>query len=59
MATLVEHKPGAEAPTDGTYELLNVLGAPTGIEVTLLRGDPMPTAPHGQTWTLRVERRQG
>jgi hypothetical protein len=59
MITRLEHKPGEDAPTAGTYELLNVLGAATGIEVALLRGDPMPTAPHGQTWTLRVERRQG
>jgi hypothetical protein len=58
MVTRLEHKPGEEALTDGTYELLNVLGAATGIEVALLRGDQMPTAPHGQTWTLRVERRQ-
>jgi hypothetical protein len=33
----LERKPGEDAPTAGTYELLNVLGAATGIEVALLR----------------------
>jgi hypothetical protein len=53
MAEQSEHNPGEDAPADATYELLNVLGAATGIEIALLRGSQMPAAPLGQRWRRR------
>ena len=45
-----EFPPGARAPSAGTYEERNVLGAPTGVRVTLRQDEMLPAAPRGFTW---------
>jgi hypothetical protein len=47
-----EYRPGMRAPTDGTYEQRNVLGAPTGVRVTVAEGEALPAAPRGFTWRM-------
>jgi hypothetical protein len=39
------------------YEQRNVLGAPTGEQVAMAPGEPLPAAPRGFTWRL-VEARK-
>ncbi len=46
-------KPGQTAPKSGQYERINRLGNPTGEEVTVTKGEPMPPTPKkGQTFSL-------
>jgi hypothetical protein len=45
-----EYPPGTAAPSGGTYEQCSVLGAPTGVRVTVARGQELPAAPRGFTW---------
>ena len=48
----LEYPPGTQAPASGVYEQRNVFGAPTGDRVTLARGETLPAAPRGFTWSL-------
>jgi hypothetical protein len=47
-----EYPPGAMAPSGGTYEQCSVLGALTGVRITVARGQALPTAPRGFTWRV-------
>jgi hypothetical protein len=47
-----EFCPGAQAPTDGVYELCNVLGSATGTRITVEGGQKFPAAPRGFTWRV-------
>jgi hypothetical protein len=40
------------APSDGTYEQRNVLGALTGVRITVAQGEVLPAAPRGFTWRI-------
>lgn len=48
----LEYPPGTKAPASGVYEQRNVLGTPTGERITLPRGETLPAAPRGFTWSL-------
>lgn len=50
MANQYEVAPGAPAPVDGIFELLNVLGTTTGTHVVRRAGEVLPAAPIGWTW---------
>jgi hypothetical protein len=52
MAQRPEYRPGEAAPTEGTYEQINILGQPTGIRVDVPSGHPLPRAPIGHVWRL-------
>ncbi len=54
--TAAEHQPGARAPAAGIYEQRNVLGAATGVRVTVTQGEALPAAPRGFTWILVEDR---
>jgi len=46
-------KPGQIAPKSGQYERVNRIGNPTGKEVTVTRGEPLPpTLKKGQTFRI-------
>jgi hypothetical protein len=46
-------KPGETAPRSGQYEITGPRGGATGIERTVIRGEPLPpTLKPGQTFTL-------
>jgi hypothetical protein len=50
------------APVAGTYAQRNVLGSFAGGQVSVARGDALPAAPRGFTWSLLetdAERHQG
>ncbi len=48
-----QFKPGQKAPISGQYARLNRVGKPTGHEVTVTRGEPLPPAPKkGQSFRL-------
>lgn len=47
-----EYAPGTTAPASGTYEQLNVLGAVTGVRLTIAKGQALPPAPRGFTWSV-------
>ena len=47
-----EYPPGMRAPSDGTYEQRNVLGALTGVRITVAQGEVLPAAPRGFTWRI-------
>ena len=38
-------KPGKKAPASGQYPILNRLGRSTGVERTVVKGEPMPPTP--------------
>jgi hypothetical protein len=50
--TAAEHPPGIPAPTAGIYEQRNVLGSVTGVQVSMAKGETLPAAPRGFTWSL-------
>jgi hypothetical protein len=50
--TAREYPPGIQAPVGGTFEQRSVLGSPTGVRVTVARGEPLPNAPRGFTWSI-------
>jgi hypothetical protein len=50
--TAREYPPGMQAPVAGTYEQRNVLGSPTGVRVVAARGELLPRAPRGFTWSI-------
>lgn len=50
--TAREYSPGMQAPMAGIFELRSVLGSPTGVRVTVARGEPLPKAPRGFTWSI-------
>jgi hypothetical protein len=47
-----EYAPGEAAPASGTYEQRNVLGSATGSRITVAKGQPLPKAPRGFTWSV-------
>jgi hypothetical protein len=51
-ASVVDYLPEMPAPTGGIYEQYNVLGSPTGEQVSVVRGEPLPRAPRGFTWRV-------
>ncbi len=48
--TVHELTPGMRAPAAGTYEQRDVLGAYTGLRVTVVLDELLPAAPRGFTW---------
>ncbi len=48
----LEFPPGTRAPSCGIYEQRNVLGTPTGVRIIVARGDVLPAAPRGFTWSI-------
>jgi hypothetical protein len=40
----------------GIYELRSVLGSPTGVRIPVARGETLPKAPRGFTWTIVASR---
>jgi hypothetical protein len=50
--TAREYLPGMQAPVAGTYEQRNVLGSATGVRIVVVRGDVLPRAPRGFTWSI-------
>jgi hypothetical protein len=46
-----QYMPGEAAPEAGTYELLNMMGSPTGTKISINAGVAFPAAPFG--WTYR------
>jgi hypothetical protein len=55
MAQRPDHSSGDAAPAAGTYEQRNIFGRLIGTRVTLARGQSMPSAPVGHTWTRAEE----
>ena len=47
-----EYPPGTAAPSGGIYEQRSVLGTPTGVRITVGRGQELPAAPRGFTWRV-------
>jgi hypothetical protein len=47
-----EYPPRMVAPSAGIYEQHNVLGASTGVRITVARGEILPAAPRGFTWRM-------
>jgi hypothetical protein len=47
-----EYPPATRAPAAGVYEQRNVLGAATGVRISVAQHDALPTAPRGFTWRL-------
>lgn len=46
-------KPGQEAPFSGQYEIIGPRGGHTGIERTVVKGEPLPPPPDkGMTYCL-------
>jgi hypothetical protein len=46
-------KPGQKAPASGQYEIVSRTGKETGVERTVVRGDPLPPTPaKGQSYKL-------
>lgn len=46
-----KYRPGERAPHSGQYEILNRLGNRTGVERTVVRGEPLPPTPKmGQSY---------
>jgi hypothetical protein len=43
-------EPGELAPASGTYQEHNVFGSPTGRQVDIDEGEPLPRSPRGFTW---------
>lgn len=53
MAQKPSLKSGQTAPKSGQYERVNRIGNPTGKEVTVTRGEPLPPTPKkGQSYRL-------
>ena len=47
------HRPGEQAPVSGQYEIVGPRGGPKGIEVTVVKGKPLPPTPKpGQGFIL-------
>lgn len=47
------YKPGQTAPTSGQYGMFGPRGGETGIERTVVKGEPLPpTRQSGQTYKL-------
>jgi len=45
--------PGSKAPASGQYEIVGPRGGSTGVERTVVRGEPLPPTPHaGQAYVL-------
>jgi len=47
-----EYPPRMQAPSAGIYEERNVLGAPTGVRISVAQGEILPAAPRGFTWRM-------
>jgi hypothetical protein len=46
-------KPGQKAPASGIYEIIGPRGGRTGVERTVVRGEPLPPPPrHGEKYKL-------
>jgi hypothetical protein len=46
-------KPGQKAPVSGQYEIIGPRGAPTGVERTVTKHEPLPPPPKpGETYKL-------
>lgn len=46
-------RPGRRAPASGQYEIVGPRGGRTGVERTVVRGEPLPPTP-GQKQTYRI-----
>jgi hypothetical protein len=45
--------PGTRAPASGQYEIIGPRGGHTGVERTVVRGEPMPPTPNaGQAYQI-------
>jgi hypothetical protein len=49
-----DYAPGEAAPETGIYELLTIMGSPSGTREHIEAGTPLPPAPRG--WTRRLVR---
>jgi hypothetical protein len=48
-----KHKPGQKCPRSGQYEIVNRNGNRTGVERTVVRGEPFPPTPKaGQGYVI-------
>ncbi len=48
-----EYSPGNKAPTSGQYGIIGPRGGATGIERTVVKGEPLPpTKKSGQSYVL-------
>lgn len=52
MANTTKLPPGTPTPRSGIYERQGPRGGWTGEQADSTRGNPLPPAPKGQTWTL-------
>ena len=53
MAKRKEYKPGERAPRSGQYQIVGPRGGRTGIERTVVEGEPLPpTLKPGQRYVL-------
>jgi len=52
MANTTRLPPGTPTPRSGIYERQGPRGGSTGEQADSTRGNPLPPAPKGQTWTL-------
>ena len=52
MANTTKLPPGTTTPRSGIYERQGPRGGWTGEQADSTRGNPLPPAPKGQTWTL-------
>jgi hypothetical protein len=47
------YKPGEKVPTSAQVEIINRLGNRTGVERTVIKGEPFPPTPKsGQTYLI-------
>jgi hypothetical protein len=45
--------PGTKAPASGQYEIVGPRGGHTGVERTVVKGEPLPPTPHaGATYRI-------
>ena len=53
-------KPGTAAPRSGQYEIIGQRGAPTGVERTVVKNEPLPPTPKsGQTYKMADPTKNG
>lgn len=51
-----EYKPGESAPRSGQYEIVGPRGGHTGVERTVVKGEPLPPTPAPNSTFILVDR---
>lgn len=60
MSSKTPLKPGQKAPVSGQYEIIGVRGGHSGVERTVVRGEPLPPTPTpGQTYRVSDPSKNG